>query len=127
MGDDGIQAVIKRAIADDKFAQLLLADRKTALEKIDLPAAEKAVLLAASNVQLRRMIEQSRKRSWISRMTLGTAAAGAALAVGAAVIIYPMTLTAGIRLEDNRSTLAVQYLHQLSRRPVFKIIVCFAL
>ena len=60
--DEKIAAVLRKAAEEADFLELLLADREKALAGFDLAPHEKAILMAADAKQLRKMVEEARKR-----------------------------------------------------------------
>ena len=80
MSDDKIKAVLGRAAEDRAFFEALMEKREAALDACELSPAEKAILMAPTDEQLGKMIEQARRRPWYKMSPLfaaGTAAAAA--------------------------------------------------
>jgi uncharacterized membrane protein YcjF (UPF0283 family) len=94
--DENIRRILGRAAQDEAFRNSLFSDRASALEKEDLSENERLMLLAASDEQLRKMIDAIKDKPWYERnLAIGGAGKlliGAAAVAAAAAIFTPATL-----------------------------------
>ncbi len=96
MSDEKIKAVLARAAEDRTFFDALMANRESALGAFDLSPEEKAILMAPTDEQLAKMIEQARKKPWSNVARAGFFVGGVAAAVGfTGVVVAPFFTTMG--------------------------------
>ncbi len=80
--------VLQRAASDKKYCQSLLQNREAALAGEELEPEERTLLLAASNEQLQKMIENTEGKPWYARDmgAVGTLAKVGVVAAGVGLI-----------------------------------------
>jgi len=99
MSDEKIRAVLARAAEDRTFFDALMANRESALGAFELSPEEKALLMAPTDEQLTKMIEETRKRSQFQIGKIGKVIGGAVIATVGLGVVASMSITTGISPE----------------------------
>ncbi|MGD0091200.1 MAG: hypothetical protein ABSE73_14885 [Planctomycetota bacterium] len=114
MGDENIRAILKRAAGNTAYLHALLTDREAALRDMTLEPQERAILLAVPEDQLKRMVEQARKRTLLqSCLVKAGCVTAAAAALGVAIPSFHRT-SMGITPEVREEAMARYFLETVA-------------